>query len=785
MRSNIIAFVFGVWFLQQQPVLPDSAWTYVLLVLPGALAFTVPRGTAGSVLLRQVLWKFSFTAAGFLWAAFIANGRLSDTLPKEWEGRDVTLVGVVAELPQASSSGQRFRFDVESVQTAGARVPRRILLTWPNRGDGADGATGADAVRAGERWQLTARLKRPHGTTNRYGFDYEGWLLEHNVRATGFVKPVGTRQRLAEMVWQPGYMVERAREIISGRLDVVLRGKSYGGVLKALTIGDQSAIPRDQWQTFLRTGVNHLVSISGLHVTMISGLAFSLVFWAWRRRHGWVERLPARKAATLAALFVALCYALLAGFAIPAQRTFFMLAVIGVALWSGRVAASSVTLCLALFVVVLMDPWAVLAPGFWLSFGAVAVIMYVTGGRLGKVHWLRSAAHIQSAVTLGLIPAMLLLFQQVSIISPLANAFAIPVVSLVVVPLALAGALLPFDFLLLAAHHVMAWCVWALDYLAGVPVAVWAQHAPPAWAAGLALIAIMWLLLPRGFPSRWIGLPALLPIFMVVPAGPQSGQLWLTVLDIGQGTSVLVRTAHHALLYDTGPPMGREADSGTRVILPYLRGAGIRSLDGLVVSHNDADHSGGAASVLAGIDVGWLASSLPGDSPIPKGASHSMRCFAGQSWTWDDVRFEMLHPSPESYDDDRIRDNDRSCVLKVSSVYGSAMLPADAELRSEREMIERLPDKLPSTVLLVPHHGSRTSSSPDYIRMVNPAVAIFTVGYRNRYGHPKPDVARRYDEAGSRSFRTDETGEIDLRFETADGVLVEPYRIMHHRYWWE
>jgi competence protein ComEC len=208
-------------------------------------------------------------------------------------------------------------------------------------------------------------------------------------------------------------------------------------------------------------------------------------------------------------------------------------------------------------------------------------------------------------------------------------------------------------------------------------------------------------------------------------------------------------------------------------------------LDGLVVSHNDADHSGGAASVLAGIDVGWLASSLPDDSPIPKGASHSMRCFAGQSWTWDDVRFEMLHPSPESYGDDRIRDNDRSCVLKVTSVYGSAMLPADAELRSEREMIERVPGKLPSTVLLVPHHGSRTSSGPDYIRMVNPAVAIFTVGYRNRYGHPKPDVARRYDEAGSHSFRTDETGEIDLRFETPDGVLVEPYRIMHHRYWWE
>ena len=337
-------------------------------------------------------------------------------------------------------------------------------------------------INAGERWRITARLRRPHGSVNPHGFDFEQWALERNLRATGYVREDGENMRLDEMVDSPAYQVERLRQEIRKRFIQALPDHAYTGVLVALAVGDQRAIPREQWQVFTRTGVNHLMSISGLHVTMVSGLIFALVYWLWRRSHYLTLWLPARKAAVVAGLAAALGYALLAGFAVPAQRTVYMLGVVAIALWLNRFTSATAVLAWALLAVILLDPLAVLSAGFWLSFGAIAVIMLTSAGRIGKMHWLSGWARIQWAITLGLIPLLLAMFQQISLVSPIANAVAIPLVSLVVVPLTLLATFPPLDFMLLPAHWVLSVCMEAMRWMSDVPQAVWSQHAPPAWA---------------------------------------------------------------------------------------------------------------------------------------------------------------------------------------------------------------------------------------------------------------------------------------------------------------
>lgn len=790
-----LGFVLGAFILQQMPVLPDIVWSLVLVPFVCINFYLRNTQLKFVVLFRTLLWLVVALISGFFWAAAFATYRLADALPAHWQNKPVELVGVVAGIPVSTEQGMRFNFTVERVLTAKATVPQHISLNVyrkriaePQAAERQTHVSDAfSAFKAGQRWRLTAKLKRPHSVQNPYGFDFESWTLAENIRATGSIQ--GKPVMLDAFVWRPGYMLEHVRQSVQQRIVSVLGNKSYSGVIQALVMGDDSQIAVQDWQLFLRTGITHLISISGLHITMLSGLMFVLVNFAWRRVPGLANKIPTRKAATFAGVCTALSYALIAGFSVPTQRTLYMLLVFGAAMWSGKRFAISQVLAVALLVVVLIDPWSVIAAGFWLSFGAVALLSFALGARLASPHWLKVAVRTQWAVTIGMVPLLLIMFHQFSIISPVANAVAIPLISFFVTPFALLGSFLPIDWPLHLAYSLLDWCVKFLNWLNQLPVAVWQQQMPPAWTLIPALIGVVWILLPRGVPLRWLGIVGLLPMILIQPVRPLPGEMKVTILDVGQGLSVVVQTSNHTLLYDAGARFNQQSDAGSRIVVPFLQGAGIQKLDGFIVTHDDNDHSGGMNSVLSLMPVDWFASSMPASTDIPANVER-MKCYAGQGWHWDGVDFDMLHPSLEEYEDTAIKDNDRSCVLKITSAAGSILLTGDIERRAEAALIaayqESAPAMLKSDVIVVPHHGSKTSSTQTFVDAVAPRIAVFTVGYFNRFRHPRPEVSARYTHQGTQLYRSDHHGAISLNFTTqgaTPNIVVQSWRAQRKRYW--
>ena len=758
---------------------------------------------------------------GFSYAAVRAQDRLADALPSAWEGRDLVVTGIVDDLPSPSSGGVRFVFAVTTTDTPGAIVPKRLSLAWfaprPNESQAGDAVDADDAhgnratasagayknavpadVHAGECWSFVVRLRRPHGNVNPDGFDLEAWLLEHGLRATGYVRESPANGRRCAFAGRLPDYVQRARESIRDRIARALPDAPYTGVLTALTIGDQRAISEAQWGVFNRTGVTHLVSISGLHVTVFAMLAGACTLLVVRRSTALTSRIPARKLAAAAGVAFALGYVQLAGAEVPAVRTLLMLGVAAAGLWVGRPGTASIVWLWSLAVVLAWDPWATLAPGFWLSFGAVGLLLYAGSGRLPArasqsirrrfVHALRESARAQWVVTLGLVPGTLALFQQVSLVSALANALAIPVITLAIVPLALTAIALPLDVLWRTAHAILAVLMRYLEWLSAAPVAVWMTHAPRGFTVVAAIAGVAWLLAPRGIPGRAFGAAWLLPMALIAPPGVPWGGVRVIVLDVGQGLAVFVATAHHALLYDTGPRFSDAVDAGARIVTPFLRAAGVARLDALVISHADNDHSGGAASILRALPVARMLSSLPPDHPLvaqARQAAESLRCLAGTRWVWDDVTFTLLHPAPSDYAERARKSNDLSCVLRIEAAGRSVLLTGDIEALAETELLQRAPDTLRAEVLVAPHHGSRTSSTPAFIATVMPAVAIFAAGYRNRFGHPRSDVLARYRHAGASRPRTDLAGAITVELAPGIPLTVDAERERRRRYWYD
>ena len=755
LAAGLVGLLAGTAAQLQQATL-SSALVYVCFVLAALSGYTLTAitkiaGWRQGVVVLLACGLLAYGVTGLRASAFLASA-----LNPALEGRDIAVSGVVAALPQRNETGVRFRFDVESARLDGRALalPPRLELAWYSgvfgRGDGSGEFMGElqrqpEPVMAGERWQFTVRLKAPHGALNPHGFDYELWQWEQGVQATGYVRagPKDPAPHRVGVTWL--HPVDWARQQLRERIYQQVPDIRVAGLIAALVVGDQGSIERADWDVFRATGVAHLMSISGLHITMFAWLASALVGWAWRRSARLCLSFPAPSAALLGGVLLAVAYALFSGWGVPAQRTVLMLTTMGGLRLVGLRWPWPLVWLLACGVVLAVDPWALLQAGFWLSFVAVGVLFATDSGASYSI---KSTAarrfgallHEQWVITLALTPLALLLFGQVSMVGLLANVLAIPWVTLVITPLAMLGALVPDIWALASgAIEVLGIC---LRWLAAWPWAVVSVAQAPAWAGAAGVLGGAIVAVRLHWSLRLMGLPLLLPVLLWQAPQVPVGQFELLAADIGQGNAVLVRTAHHALLYDAGPRFSRESDAGHRVLVPMLRALDVR-LDTLVLSHRDSDHTGGAEAVLLMQPQAQLLSSIEEDNVLQT-LRPAIRCVAGQRWLWDGVDFEVLHPQPEDYGPTR-KTNAMSCVLRISNGQTSALLAGDIEQAQEAALVAH-GAQLRADVLLVPHHGSKTSSSAIFLDAVAPRLALLQVGYRNRFGHPAEMVRARYQE---------------------------------------
>jgi competence protein ComEC len=810
-------------------------------------------------------------ALGFGLTGLRAGAFEKTALNPALEGKDILVTGEVQAMPQFGEDGLRFRLAVESARLNGQAVslPPQIYLGWYS-GFGAKPASPAKSpatpafnrpaeaesgeapefsvelqrqpqnLRAGERWQMTVRLKAPHGNSNPHGFDYELWLWEQDLQATGYVRagPRDTPPKKLATTWS--HPIERARQAVREAIFERVDNRQLAGVLAALVVGDQNAIERADWDVFRATGVAHLMSISGLHITMFAWVASRLLAWLWRRSARLSPALclhwPASSVGAFGGLLLAALYALFSGWGVPAQRTIWMLATVVLLRQSGKQWPWPMVWLLAMAVVVTFDPWALLQAGFWLSFVAVGVL-FAAGqsederaltnldnatnsiaadsrsdcrsglfdteppskarpwlARLSSSRrwlWLRlkrpaaglgqgllQSAREQWIVTLALTPLSLLLFNQVSLVGLLANAVAIPWVTLLVTPLAMLGTL--WSPIWDAAAVAVRVLTWFLQALAGWPLASVSVAAAPFMYAMTGVLGGVLLAMRLPWHLRLLGVPLMLPVLLWQPMRPAAGQFEVLGADIGQGNALLLRTASHSLVYDSGPRFSRESDAGHRVLVPLLRAMGER-IDMLVLSHRDLDHIGGAPAVLAMQPQATLLSSIE-DSHELQTLRTSTRCIAGQRWRWDGVDFEVLHPSAADYTAAN-KSNAMSCVLRISNGVQTALLAGDLEAAQELRLVNDpvSKEKLKADFLLVPHHGSKTSSSAVFLDQVRPQFALAQAGYRNRFGHPVDSVLARYQERGIQVVKSPVCGAAFWRSEQPGEVICQ--RQLNLRYW--
>ncbi len=835
-------FIAGVALQLQQASLWQGVGYATLATLGGVLVGGLYagaarrnfRGAGWAVLLCAALLGFGATG----WRASVFQ---ATTLNPALEGRDLAVTGMVLAMPQPGEDALRFRLGIESARLNGQPVtlPPQLLLGWyagfgarEARSSALESADPAElelalqrqpqSLRAGERWQMTVRLKAPHGNSNPHGFDYELWLWEQGVQATGYVRAGPHDAPPVKLTDGWAHPVERARQSVREAIYERVENRQLAGVLAALVVGDQNAIERADWNVFRATGVAHLMSISGLHITMFAWLASLLLSSLWRCSVRLTPRLclalPASSAGALGGLFLAALYALFSGWGVPAQRTIWMLATVVLLRQSGKRWPWPQVWLLAMAVVVALDPWALMQAGFWLSFVAVGILFATDSGagdargtrandqfdldNLGETiersegpprassapsggSAARAAAsvgamfHEQWVVTLALTPLSLLLFNQVSLVGLLANAVAIPWVTLVVTPLAMLGVLWA------PMWDVAAWAVGLLaaflQWLAAWPLASLSVAAAPLWCAVAGVLGGSLLALRLPWHWRVLGLPLLLPVLLWQPVRPAAGQFEMLAADIGQGNAVLVRTASHALLYDTGPRFSRESDAGNRVLVPLLRALG-EKIDLLVLSHRDSDHTGGAPAVLAMQPQAGLLSSIE-DTHELQALRKASRCVAGQRWNWDAVTFEVLHPALADYEVAN-KSNAMSCVLRVSNGSQTALLVGDLESAQELRLASSTGSaRLKADFLLMPHHGSKTSSSASFLDAVRPKLALAQAGYRNRFGHPVELVLARYRERGIRLVKSPQCGAATWQSRTPGDITChrqEGLRYWHH-----
>ncbi|MBU0809280.1 MAG: DNA internalization-related competence protein ComEC/Rec2 [Gammaproteobacteria bacterium] len=735
----MLALVAGLLTLRFLPALPPF-WLLALLPIMGLM------------LLPFRSYPIALFMFGFTWACVSSQWALDDRLAPSLDARTLWLQGRVVGLPEVSDGVVRFQ-----LEQAGSRrgaLPERLRLSWYN----------GPALHAGETWRLAVRLKRPHGLVNPQAFDYEAWLLAQRIGATGTVKT-------GELIYPAsgaGAWRDRLRQHL---LATPAHGRA--GALAALVLGDGAGLSTADWQVLQATGTVHLMVISGQHVGLLATLLYGLV--AGLARLGvWPRRLPWLPCACVLALTGALAYGALAGFEVPVQRACVMVALVLLWRWRFRHLGVGLPVLLALLAVLLLEPLVSLQPGFWLSFGAVMLLILIFSGRLGAWPWWGTLLRAQWAMAIGLLPLLLVLGLPVSASGPLANLVAVPVVGLLVVPLALLGTLLlPLPGVGAALLGVAG---WLLDWLFGLLTQLalwmpaWLPSALPFWAWLLVALGALVLLLPAALPVRSLGVLMLMPLLFTAQSRPEHGRAEVWMLDVGQGLAVLVRTQKHEVLYDAGPRFG-EFDTGERVVLPSLRALDVRGLDLLLLSHADSDHAGGAVAIKRGLPVGRVISG----EPYKLVRSLQAQACAAENWQWDGVHFSTWQWA------DAVNGNQASCVLRIEASGERLWLTGDIDSQAERTLLNS-GLAMQAHWLLAPHHGSRSSSSAALLAKVKPSAVLISRGAYNAFAHPHAEVMTRYQAIAAQPYDTARHGAVRIRlgaFEPAQGLRD------HARFWRE
>ncbi len=762
MLAGTLAFVAGIYCLMQISWLP-SLW--IAAFLP--LIIFLTRFYSG---FRLVLLFF----IGFCWALFRAELALDHSLDPIIEENDVFIQGTIVSMPETYADHVRFLIDIAEISNENNQLlpsPGIVRLSWyRNR----------FVPEPDEIWQLKVKLKRPYGFMNSGGFDYEAWMLRKGISAVGYVKhdPSNNKTGVRNV-----HLIQKVRFKLAQQLKQVL-DKPLLGLVLALSLGDRSQLEAEQWKILTQTGTNHLIAISGLHLSLVAGFIYFLARFFWSRFHFLTLRIPAPTFASIMAFTGAFFYAALAGFALPAQRALIMIGVFLIALFSVRQMLIVNVICIAVTLVLFMDPFAIIAADFWLSFMAVLFILYITRFRINKHHNLVRWVQLQCMLSFALCPILIVWFKQIPVYSVLANLIAIPIIGCLMVPLTLLALIflypLPsianYIYELLNKINEYQWNY--LEFLSQQKNAIIPVAAPNIFALILAIIGVLILLMPKGLPARWLGVVFLLPLLFPDTQKLKQGEFDFDLLDVGQGLAAVIQTREHVLVYDTGAEFSDRFNIGDAVIKPFLRNKGISKISMLLISHGDNDHIGGANSVISNFQIDKILTSTPEKLSGEIREQKAKYCRAGQNWNWDGVDFELLHPGKDSL----MTGNNASCVLKVSSEFGSVLLPGDIEKQAEKRLISNNKGNLSADILLVPHHGSKTSSTKEFITAVAPKFAFIAAGYRNRFGLPKQDIMSRYEYYGVETFVSYMSGELSAKFRD-DGLEIDEFRTKKRHFW--
>lgn len=754
MLSSALAFLAGDLIVQAFSQLPSLKLIVFLSIVPVLMCLRMKR----YILLAFLL--------GFTYTAWYAHSILSWTLPSDLEGKSHLVTGYIASIPVSDHMQTHFLFELKNTKTL-------IRLSTRNP---------MQSIHVGDQWQWQVRLKRIHGTQNAGAFDYEAWALQKGLRATGSVVTSNENKFLSHHWYH--FPIAQFRERLLIKMQQHLPDAAGSQWLIALVIGERIGIKPDDWQVLRNTGTNHLMAIAGLHIGMIAGFAHTITSFIWRLIPRLALILPAQLAGGCAALFTAILYSMLAGFSIPTQRASIMLTVFIAALLLRRNINAWNAWSLAMLLVLVLNPLSVLTESFCLSFATIALIIYGMSGRLAPSGWWWKWGRVQWVIGLGLIPITLALFQECSLVSFFANCVAIPWLGIFILPFCFLSGIFLFlceplgAFLLFLASKSLAGLWYVLTWFSHFHFASFQQAMPNMGIFLLTFFAFVLLLVPAGMPGRWLGMLWLLPFVLYQYPKPEKENYWLTLLDVGQGLSVVVQTKNHVLVYDAGPKFNENFDMGASVVVPYLRTIGAKKLDMLVVSHGDNDHIGGSSAIINSLPVTMIKTSVP-----EKIINHSADlCLAGTAWEWDGVKFDFIYPTMNELH----LGNDSSCVLRVSNNIHTVLLTGDIEKFAEKQMLQNVPQYLPANILVAPHHGSKTSGVEQFINVVHPAYVLYATGYRNRYHFPHASVVRAYTEMKAQQFSTADFGEIQFKLDK-NKVIASPllYRAEKQRYWYQ